>query len=317
MKTGNILTSFKGILCFALLLLSTNLLLAQDEGKTTITLKSGEKVTGKVTEAVPDQYIKMELPDGSVKKILSADVASMQTEQSSNKTKDAIKIAPSVIGGIGVSYDLASKQGYVLVEPKVIGGFKAGCFRMGAGLSFIYAKRTAKSDPFAMLGYGSMVAHTPSLMYLPVFANFHFDFGKKKVKPSLDISGGYPVDVAKALVKTDYSRTEYPGVDMYGTSYNNVDESNAINTYTNKGLGYFDAGVGVTYAITKKLSINAAVQYQLLAYQSKAALSGSYSYSFWNAAGQYYNYYNGELGPYAETEKRILHSMGLTVSIIY
>ena len=49
MKTGNIRATLKGILCFAMLLLSTNLLLAQDEGKTTITLKSGEKVTGKVT----------------------------------------------------------------------------------------------------------------------------------------------------------------------------------------------------------------------------------------------------------------------------
>jgi hypothetical protein len=316
MKTKNLLPKTISILFFAIMLLSTKLLSAQDDGQTSITLKSGEKITGKVIEAVPEQYIKIELKDGTVKKILSADISSMQTEQSSNKDKKKVKVVPSAIGGVGVSYDLSSKQGYVMIEPKIIGGFKAGLFRMGGGVSFIYARRTMKSeDPFAILNGES--PHRESLELLPVFANFHFDFGKKKVKPSLDISGGYPINLSKAIVRNDYQRTENPGTDYDGIPYTDIYQYDRIITDKNKGLGYMNAGVGVTYEISKKLSINGAVQYQLVAYSSERTITGEYLYSYWNEAGKYYNTYTGPYDPDTVAQKRILHSIGLSISVIY
>ncbi len=78
-----------------------------------------------------------------------------------------------------------------------------------------------------------------------------------------------------------------------------------------------NAGIGVTYEISKKLSINGAFQYQLVAYSSERTTTGDYLYSYWNYAGKYYNTYTGTYDPSTVAQKRILHSIGLSISVIY
>lgn len=293
-------------LFFTILILNANNLNAQDAAKTEIVLKSGEKINGKVIEAIPDQYVKLELSDGTIRRVASSEIQSMETTQSAASKSGERKKYPSVIGSVKVGYDISSKKGYVLVEPSIIGGFRMGGFRMGAGVSFIYGARTSKVDSSESLKYSK------AILFLPAFANFHFDFGKKKIKPSLDFSIGYPIGVAKPLSQRGFNSIEYDR-GVFGTD---ITEYRVEATSTKIGLAYMNLGFGFSATLSKKLLFSTSIQYQLFAYSNRNAMVINRTFKFWEPAGEYYRVSSDSNNAY-ETTNIILHNVGITFSFIY
>jgi hypothetical protein len=293
-------------LFFTILILNANNLNAQDAAKTEIVLKSGEKINGKVIEAIPDQYVKLELSDGTIRRVASSEIQSMETTQSAASKSGERKKYPSVIGSVKVGYDISSKKGYVIVEPSIVGGFRMGGFRMGAGVSFIYGARTSNVDSSESLKFSK------AILFLPAFANFHFDFGKKKIKPSLNFSIGYPVGITKSISESVFRHEEFDR----GGDQNDITESTTNTIAKKTGLAYVNVGVGFSTAISKKLLFNTSLHYQLLAYSNSSNIVSNYQFNYWNQPGQYYNSYSDSYTT-KETTNIILHNVGVTFSFIY
>ena len=223
---------------------------AQSTGKSTVTLKSGEVVKGKIIEAIPDQYIKIELDDKTVKKINSSDIG----EIASADEKKPAKVGLSVIGGVEGGYDVSTTLQYVVVEPRVIVGVKINQNRVGLGLGFIFGHSLNYVAPLTGY-YSNYISSTSSenLYYFPLYINYHGEFGKKKVLPSVDVSLGYPVNVQKANIYYSYD-------DQTMSTTHNFEVAQ-------KGLAYLDVSPGVSFKVSKKVMINLAVNLKLLAFQ--------------------------------------------------
>lgn len=260
---------------FCIAMLSWESVEAQDKQKVEITLKNGEKVSGVVLEAVPDKYMKLELPDNTVRTINSSEISEIGTPKN---TKSQARL--SIIAGVNASYDV-SKFGYLMVEPRIIAGVKIKSARIGAGVSYIYAPATLK--PLRLIEGD----YNKTLGFLPIFANFHYDFGKKKVKPAVNVSAGYPLSLTqKQKTVTDES---------FGQYYNTV-----------KPIGIFYGGLnaGVTIAASDKLGVNIGINYTCVVFTND--VNSSYSL--------------GGLGSYEfslSKASRTLNGLGLTVNLIY
>lgn len=285
--------TFRFVVAFFLLMLFFVMpAAAQGTGKSTVTLKSGEVVKGKIIEAIPDQYIRIELDDKSVKKINSSDISDI----ASDDEKKPARVGLSVIGGVESGYDVSTGLQYVVVEPRVIVGLKVNQNRVGLGLGFIFAHSLNYTAP-DMGYYSNYISSTSAenLYYFPLYINYHGEFGKKKVLPSVDVSVGYPINVQKANVYYTYD-------DQTMSTTHNYE-------IVQRGLAYLDVSPGVSFKVSKKVLFNLAVNLKLLAFQEvnkdKETIDGVNS--MYNSAG----------GQTLGTTTRPLFSCGLGLHIIY
>jgi hypothetical protein len=261
---------------------------AQGSGKSVVTLKSGEVVKGKILEAVPDQYIKIELDDKTVRKINSSEIS----EIANADIKKPAKIGFSAMVGVYAGYDLTSSLSYVMVIPRAVFGIRINEQRVGMGLGFIYGSSNNWTAPVYYGGSTQSSASTQKLYYLPVYFNYHGEFGKKKILPSIDVSLGYAANLQKGYIfNSDYVQSMSTTQDFETAQ---------------KGLFYGEISPGVSFKVAKSMRINVAANLNLLTFQEiqeeKDYLPND-SYSI----GTYVN----------STVTRIAFSVGGSVNLIF
>lgn len=285
-----------------LLLIVSGLFLFQTQLKaqqaiTTIELKNGEKVSGTILEAVPDQYLKIELADKTVRTIPAADVKAIQTVEQKKKKEKNDKV--SVMGSVNVGYDLGSKRGYVVVEPRLVVGGKIKDIRVGAGISYLFGASTTEPKQNA----DKPVLKVPFQHMLPVFANVHADFTKKKIQPSIDFSLGYP---AQFFNSAEQSYTTY-----FSFDYNDYVQYYNVGRISTLGKLYSSLAVGVTFKAGDKVLINPALNYNFIWYAEKMK---GYKSGLYYDNGAYYNSYDEE---FSYAVERLMQNVGVSINFIY
>lgn len=155
------------------------------------------------------------------------------------KAKDPAQSGISVIGGISIAYDVYSYDKYTIVEPKVVIGYRYKFIRMGVGMNFIYAKG---QDLTYVQNTSSESIDVSKIFFLPIGTNLHCDFGKKKVKPSIEMELGYPICFTPAK-----------NLGLQSNSYN-------------KGIGkvYAQFNPGISIKPGNKIMVNLAATYSVL-----------------------------------------------------
>jgi hypothetical protein len=240
------------------MLLSTQVQ-AQETHRKIVTLKTSEKFTGAIIEAVPEQYIKLQMGDGTVKTIQADDILNIKDEPAIRHRKRRLQnadkiIGPSVIGSMFAGYDLMSGLSYLVMEPSVSAGIRIKRHHIGMGLGVIYASsQDAGNAAFGPYGvYGTNNMSMPKITYLPIGLNYHGDFGRRKVFFSADASVGYPINLTKEIVYYQYST----GSSIY-TEYHNWTVSQ-IATF------YAEISPGVSFKVSPELLLNVSLTFHLL-----------------------------------------------------
>ena len=217
---------------------------AQETHRKVVTLKTSEKFTGTIIEAVPEQYIKLRLDDGTVKTIQADDIQYINDEDKVRRRNRRQERADrrtglSIIGSMYSGYDLMSGFNYLMFEPSVNVGIRIKRHRIGLGLGFIYGRSLNPNDPAFATIDDSRLAQD-HLLYMPVFFNYHGDFGKRKVFASIDVSVGYPGCISPNI--------NYPSNAGYGLTINNI--------IYQTGIIYADGGPGISVRLAPNLLLN-------------------------------------------------------------
>jgi hypothetical protein len=148
-------------------------------------------------------------------------------------------------------YDLVSGLSYLVVEPSVSAGIRIKRQHIGLGLGLIYATtqqpNNAAFGPYTV--YATNSISMPTLNYLPLFLNYHGDFGHRKVFFSADASVGYPIGLNKKVGYEEY-------FDQYGDDHKEV--------VSQSGSFYAEVSPGVSFKVSPELLLNVSLTFHLL-----------------------------------------------------
>jgi|GEM_PF-3822971 len=283
---------------FVALSLHSTDVLAQDENKKVVTLKTSEKLTGTIVEAVPDQYIKLQMEDNSIRKISADDISNIDdlpAVRAANRKKQRAdaRVGYSFIGSVFGGVDVVSGLNYVIAQPSFIAAVRVKTHHIGLGLGVIYGHTLDPNNP----NFGpydnstSSPTSLPDLIYMPIFLNYHGDIGKKKVYFSVDASIGYPINVQKCFVYREY--------------YDQTLSIDHKETIKQTGQLYADFGPGVSFRLSRSILLNVSAVFHIM-------LFNEINQDVQNDVG-YTAYYN----PAINSNDRFLGTIGGSIKIIY
>jgi hypothetical protein len=277
-------------------MLCSSSLYAQTGVKKIVVLRTSERISGEIIEAVPDQYVKIRLADNTIRTIQADDIERITDDDRTNARIRAEKRANaplglSIIGSVFAGYDLASGLDYLIVEPTIVTGLRIKQHRLGIGLGLIYGTTTNPNDPsfgpYSSYGGPSSMA---SLYYFPVFLNYHGDYGRKKVCAALDVSAGYPVSISKSVV--------------YGETPNSTLGGYDSQLIKQTGEFYAELSPGVSFRLSPGLMLNVSATIHLLLFQE--GNEADYVASTYRQTDQVYS-----------TAQRLAGAVGGSIKIIY
>ncbi len=213
-------------------------------------LKTSEKYTGEIIEAVPAHHVKIKLDDGTVKTIEADDISKItDVDPLAKKIRMAKKadrrVGLSLIGSVMSGYDVLSGLSYVMVEPTICVGLRVKTHRIGLGLGFIYG--SALHPDNSGFGYNSISLALPELKYFPLFLNYHGDYGRHRVYASADVSFGYPAYVGRNVV---YGGTSTSGDILF-----------------QKGIIFAEGGPGISVRVAPNLLLNLSAVFHFMQIQ--------------------------------------------------
>lgn len=180
------------IVSIFVMLAATNDVAAQTAGQATVILRTGEKVKGLIIEAVPDQFIKLRTSNGNILTVNADNIRQIRTKESTLEHRSGLAVSV----GVDAAYELGGLN-YQMIQPRLVLG---GCSRgnaWGVSFSFLYGISNTVSN--IDKNYHG-VASRNEIVYVPVSFNYRKEFGKKRFRPVVDVSAGYPLHIGKKYV---------------------------------------------------------------------------------------------------------------------
>jgi hypothetical protein len=186
------------------------------------------------------------------------------------------KVRYSLTGSLDLMYGFFQRNHFGVVELSLINGIRIKRNRVGIGIAmmgcfFVKWDESTWQPLYFPRHETELLSNTNyPLGCFPLFANYHRDFGERKLKPSVELSAGYPLFLSN---------------NPYGNYYTSGSDLIYTETYFRaKGLFFMSLEAGVTYRVRKRLYINHSFVYKLLGFNVVRAESSK------NVTRDFYDY---------------------------